>query len=311
MRCRANRSRCSTVHTSDDACASIPLRDPERMQRISEGDGTVPTAPLRARSVGRRTFLALAVGAMLGAPARQAYSQESPTSVACVAGPVLPTPGRSVRVDRGPTDCSRVALTFDAGSDRGYAELILDILRENRIHASFGMTGAWATANPDVIRRIGDEGHEFINHTWDHPSFTGVSSRTTAIGPAERRSQLERTDDLIRELSGRTSRPYFRPPFGDLNDGALKDAADAGYDYTIMWTVDSLGWNKLPAAGIVDRCLSRAEPGAIYIMHVGSDSEDALALGPILEGLRARGLGFATISELLGVSKPETPENVD
>ena len=264
-----------------------------------------------ARVLGRRAFLTLAIGAMLVAPVQRVYGQESPASASCAPPPVLPTPGRSLRVDRGPTECGRVALTFDAGSDRGYAELILDILRENKIHAGFGMTGTWATANPDVIRRIGDEGHEFINHTWDHPSFTGASSRTTAIGPAERRDQLERTDDLIRELSGKTSRPYFRPPFGDLNEGALKDVADAGYDYTIMWTVDSFGWNKLPAAGIVDRCLSRAEPGAIYIMHVGSDSEDALALGPILEGLRARELGFATIGELLGVSKPEIPKNAD
>lgn len=258
-----------------------------------------------AHSTGRRTFLTLAVGAMLAVPAQRASGQEPPASATCASPSVVPTPGRSLRIDRGPTECGRVALTFDAGSDRGYAELILDILRENKIHAGFGMTGTWATANPDVIRRIGDEGHEFINHTWDHPSFTGASSRTTALGPAERRDQLERTDDLIRELSGKTSRPYFRPPFGDLNEGALKDVADAGYDYTIMWTVDSFGWNKLPAAGIVDRCLSRAEPGAIYIMHVGSDSEDALALGPILEGLRARGLGFATIGELLGVSKEE------
>lgn len=111
-----------------------------------------------------------------------------------------------------------------------------------------------------MIRRIGDEGHEYISHTWDHPSFTGASFRTMALGPAERRDQLERTDDLIRALSGRTSRPFFRPPFGDVNDGVLKDVANAGYDYTIMWTVDSLGWNRLPAAGIVERCLSRAEP---------------------------------------------------
>ena len=254
-----------------------------------------------APSVGRREFMALALGAVLALPARQVQSQETPASNSCVPVPVLPTAGMSVRVDRGPTDCNRVALTFDAGSDRGYANLILDILRENRILASFGMTGMWAEANPDEIRRIGSEGHQFINHTWDHPSFSGASSRVQAIGPAERRSQLERTDELIQSLSGRTSRPYFRPPFGDLNEGVLKDVADAGYDYTIMWTVDSFGWNKLPAAGIVERCLSRTEPGAIYIMHVGSDSEDALALGPILEGIRARGLGFATIGELLGV----------
>ena len=81
----------------------------------------------------------------------------------------------------------------------------------------------------------------------------------------------------------------------------LRDVAAAGYDYTIMWTVDSLGWNKLPARGIVDRCLGRAAPGAIYLFHVGAESQDAQALAPIIEGLRAKGLEFATVEDLLGL----------
>ena len=36
------------------------------------------------------------------------------------------------------------------------------------------------------LRRWVAAGHALGNHTWDHPSFTGASSRTTAIGPAER-----------------------------------------------------------------------------------------------------------------------------
>ncbi len=223
--------------------------------------------------------------------------------VACrpPAPAVSPIPGRSVAVYRGPAECGTVALTFDAGADRGYAELILDILRENDVPASFGMTGAWAERNPDLVQRMAEDGHEFINHTWDHRSFTGFSPRARPLPVGERRLQLERTDELIFGLTGRSTRPYFRPPYGDLDDGVLKDVADAGYDYTIMWTVDSLGWNRLPAAGIVDRCLSRAEPGTIYIFHVGAQSEDALALGQIIDGLRDRGLGFVTITDLLGL----------
>jgi peptidoglycan/xylan/chitin deacetylase (PgdA/CDA1 family) len=204
-------------------------------------------------------------------------------------------------VDRGPGECNTVALTFDAGADRGYAELILDILRENGIPASFGMTGAWAQRNDDLVRRMAEEGHQLINHTWSHSSFTGYSPRTRALGAGERRAELERTDELLQGLSGRSTRPYFRPPYGDLDAGVLKDVSDAGYDYTIMWTVDSLGWNHLPTRGIVDRCLSRAGPGVIYIFHVGAESQDAHALGPIIEGLRARGLGFVTVADLLGL----------
>jgi len=213
---------------------------------------------------------------------------------------VAPTLGQSVVVSRGPSECSTVALTFDAGADRGYAELILDILRENSIPASFGMTGLWAEQNSDLVQRMADEGHQLINHTWSHRSFTGLSAGRP-LGVAERRIELERAEELIQGLTGRSTRPYFRPPFGDLNGGVLKDVSDAGYDYTIMWTVDSLGWNHLPARAIVERCLSRAEPGVIYIFHVGAESQDALALGPIVEGLRARGLDFVTVADLLGL----------
>ena len=214
---------------------------------------------------------------------------------------VEPTPGRSIPVYQGPAECNTVALTFDAGADRGYAELILDILRENNVPAAFGMTGAWAEQNPDLIQRMAEEGHELINHTWDHRSFTGFSPKARPLAAGERRLQLDRTEELLQGLTGRSTHPFFRPPYGDMNEGVLKDVSDAGYDYTIVWTVDSFGWNNLPAAGIVNRCLSRAEAGAIYIFHVGAQSEDALALGQIIEGLRARGFGLVTVTDLLGL----------
>jgi peptidoglycan/xylan/chitin deacetylase (PgdA/CDA1 family) len=63
--------------------------------------------------------------------------------------------------------------------------------------------------------------------------------------------------------------------------------------------VDSLGWNGLPADAIVDRCLERAENGAIYLFHVGSASADAEALQRIIDGLRAQGYGFGTVADVL------------
>ncbi|MFN8636787.1 MAG: polysaccharide deacetylase family protein [Chloroflexota bacterium] len=210
------------------------------------------------------------------------------------------TPGVSVRVDRGPAECHAVSLSFDNGADRGYAEQILDILKEEQVPVSFGMTGAWAQSNPDLTQRIVDEGHELINHTWAHRSFTGFSAgRPLAVG--ERRLELERTEAFLVETFGRSPKPLFRPPYGDLDPGVLKDVADAGYDYTIMWTIDSLGWNGLKAPGIVQRVLGRVEPGAIVLFHVGIQSEDALALKAIIGGLREQGYVFVNITDLLGL----------
>ena len=69
-----------------------------------------------------------------------------------------------------------IALTFDAGSDRGFAAQILDTLKANGIHATFGMTGQWAQKNADLVKRMVIEGHVLINHSWDHPDFTTISS---------------------------------------------------------------------------------------------------------------------------------------
>ena len=66
-----------------------------------------------------------------------------------------------------------MALTFDAGEDRGYAEDILDLLQAEHVPASFGITARWAQANPDLVERMAADGHLLMNHTLEHRSFTG------------------------------------------------------------------------------------------------------------------------------------------
>ncbi|MGD9891085.1 MAG: polysaccharide deacetylase family protein [Dehalococcoidia bacterium] len=203
-------------------------------------------------------------------------------------------------IDRGSLARPSVALTFDAGADRGYAELILDILRDAGVRASFGMTGSWATQNPDLVQRITAEGHRFINHTWDHGSFTGLSTNTRPLTREQRWSQLDRTEALLVDLTGQSSRPFFRSPYGDLDPSVQQDIAARGYAYNVLWTVDSGGWRGIPARSIVDICLRNARPGAIYVMHVGASSQDGPALPSIIDGLRAAGYDFETIEEILG-----------
>jgi peptidoglycan-N-acetylglucosamine deacetylase len=263
----------------------------------------------------------LVIGAGLSALRRTV----DPTAPASTAAPTAPAPtsapagasvsaggcrsgdppaartSQSLVVDHGPAGCNSVALTFDAGADRGKAEQILDTLRRYNVTASFGMTGQWAERNADLVQRLVRDGHQLINHTWSHRSFTGRSTSSRPLTQAERSAELERTESLLQGLVGRGGQPLFRPPYGDLDPGVLQDAAAAGYRYTIMWTVDSLGWNHLATPAIVERCLGKAEPGAIYVFHVGAESADAEALGPIIEGLRARGFTFVTISGLLGL----------
>jgi len=207
--------------------------------------------------------------------------------------------GSATVVSRGNAARRMVALTFDAGADTGYAARILDILRANGIRASFGITGRWAEQNPDLVRRMVAEGHHLINHTYSHDSFTGRSTGRPPMTQAQRWQELDRTEEIVQRLTGASTKPYFRPPYGDYDASVNADVYARGYTYNVMWTVDSWGWRGIPAQEIVQRCLSLAEPGAIYIFHVGSASQDALALQAIIDGLRRAGYSFGTVPEVI------------
>ena len=217
-----------------------------------------------------------------------------------------PTPaaGFAQVIRKADAGSKTVFLTFDAGSDTGFTGQILDILKANSIVAAFGVTGRWAEQNPELVRRIAQEGHSTINHSYNHPSFTGRSTNLPPLTQSERWEQLDKTESIIQELAGVSTKPYFRPPYGDYDDSVNADLYARGYLYNVMWTVDSLGWNGLAAEALVERCLSLAEPGAIYVFHVGSASQDAAALQAIIDGLRE--MGYAIGSGLQGIGGAAT-----
>ncbi len=214
--------------------------------------------------------------------------------------PHTPVAGSARVIVRGDPSRRVVALTFDAGADAGFTAQILDTLATNGITAGFGITGRWAEQNPDLLRRIASEGHELINHSYSHASFTGLSTNLSPLTQAQRWEELDRTEAIVSDLAGAGTKPYFRPPYGDYDDSVNADVYARGYQYNIMWTVDSGGWRGRSADDIVQVCLSLAEPGAIYVFHVGAASQDANALQRVIDGLRQMGYGFVRIAELIG-----------
>ncbi|MHB8377860.1 MAG: polysaccharide deacetylase family protein [Dehalococcoidia bacterium] len=202
-------------------------------------------------------------------------------------------------VYRGNPARRMVALTFDADSDAGFTARILDTLRRERVRASFSITGLWAEQHRDLLLAIAADGHRLINHGYDHVSFTGRSTGGAALTTGQRSLELSRTETTVYHLTGRSTRPFFRPPYGDLDASVEADAARDGYGAIVMWTADTLGWEGATVDAIAQRALSRAEPGAIYVMHVGSQSQDAAALPRIIDGLRARGYSFGSIDDVL------------
>ena len=148
-----------------------------------------------------------------------------------------------------------IALTFDAGADRGYAERILNTLRDTGVKASFGMTGKWAEQNPDLVRRMVAEGHLLINHTYDHASFTGASTGTTPLTEAQLTAELEDASTAITNV-GAPKPTLYRPPYGDINAYYDLVAQKLGYRIVMPWgtpkgnIVDSQDWTGISSATI-------------------------------------------------------------
>jgi peptidoglycan/xylan/chitin deacetylase (PgdA/CDA1 family) len=211
---------------------------------------------------------------------------------------VVPTPVSEPAqvLSRGPEGERQVALTFDAGADRGFTEQILDTLRQEGVMASFGLTGRWVELNPDLAARIVADGHTLINHSYSHASWTGLSTGSGPLSQAERFDELDRTEQALLAASGGSSRPFFRSPYGDQDATVQRDLGAKGYAYNVLWTVDSRGWMGLAAPDIIARCLQLAEPGAIYVFHVGAQSQDAAALPSVIGGLRAAGYSFVSVA---------------
>jgi peptidoglycan-N-acetylglucosamine deacetylase len=276
-----------------------------------------PTEPREPRA--RARLCSLAVVALIGAltscgaspPASAPATTDTTTSTGTVAtsmtvaattstvapSPTTPTPtGPAAIVRHGDEHRRWIALTFDAGSDAGNTTAILDLLAARHVHATFSLTGAWARANPQLARRIARDGHVIVNHTDTHRSFTGASTGAPALTSAERASQLARADASIMAITGVSTKPWFRPPYGDIDASTPVDAARSGYRSVLLWTVDSLGWKGLAPASVVARCLDGATPGGILLLHVGSASTDAAALPGILDGLQARGFALVTVA---------------
>jgi peptidoglycan/xylan/chitin deacetylase (PgdA/CDA1 family) len=195
-------------------------------------------------------------------------------------------------IEKGAGARPEVSLTFDAGSDWKPTKPILEALAAHQVKATFFLTGEWVQENPKTARLIADQGHEIGNHSWDHPAFTKLSDDAV-------RDQLRRTETIIQEVVGRTSRPYFRPPLGDRDPRVRTLVGEEGF-LTIYWTLDSRDSvdRGITAAQIKERVLGKTNAGSIVLLHCGSQAT-ADALPGILDGLSSRGLKQVPLGRLL------------
>lgn len=193
-----------------------------------------------------------------------------------------------------------VALTFDDGADGANTNKILDILAKNNVKATFFLTGSGANHHPQYIKNIAAKGHQLGNHSYSHPDFTKLTA-------TQMKTELDRTEAIVKSLTGKTTKPIFRAPFGAVNSAVLNGVGAAGYGYTIQWNIDTIDWKGLTASQINTKVQTNIKPGSIVLMHTGAGAPGTpLALPTMISQLKAKGYKFVTVSQLLAYQQAPT-----
>ena len=200
---------------------------------------------------------------------------------------------------RGPRSARRLALTFDDGPDPEWTPRVLDALGAAGVRATFFLVGERAQRAAGVVRRIAAEGHEVGSHSWSHRSLWLCGPRATVV-------EIRRAHECLGALAGAPPR-HFRPPWGMVNAAMFPILRRVG-ERCVFWSIQPEGRRPVPAARQIAHVMDRARPGAIVDLHDAEGTPAAparllQALPPLLDGLRERGYGFATVAELLSADR--------
>lgn len=183
-------------------------------------------------------------------------------------------------------EAPKIALTFDDGPSSQCTGRLLDGLRKRGVRATFFLIGKNAKANPDLVKRLDEEGHLIGNHTYNHVEITRLSDE-------EAKRELMDTDDVICSITGKHVE-YMRPPFGVWQD-ELEKELDV---MPVLWSIDPLDWTTKNVSEIVNKVVTEAGENDIILLHDCYDSSVDAALR-IVDILKKRGFEFVTADELI------------
>jgi peptidoglycan-N-acetylmuramic acid deacetylase len=193
----------------------------------------------------------------------------------------------------GNTSRKVLYLTFDNGYENGFTPPILDVLREKKVPAAFFVTGHYIKDQPELIKRMVDEGHIVGNHSWSHPDMTTMSNEQI-------RHELARVRDGVAAISTQKTMNYVRPPRGIFNDRVLAISKQEGYT-SVFWSLAYKDWevnNQKGADYAYGQIMKQLHPGSIMLIHSVS-SDNAAALPRVIDDARAKGYEFESLDSLM------------
>lgn len=181
-------------------------------------------------------------------------------------------------------------LTFDCGYENGYTEKILDALKEKNVNAAFFCTLPQVKENPELIRRMIDEGHIVGNHSVTHPSFAEITTEQMT-------KEIHGMEEYLKE-NFNYSEPYFRFPKGEYTDTAIQTVNSLGYS-CVFWSLAYADWDLNNQKGeqyAYEKVVSRLHPGAVILLHSVSP-DNANALSRIIEEAKKQGYKFLSLRD--------------
>ncbi len=216
-------------------------------------------------------------------------------------------------------------LTLDTGHMEPAVEMA-DILRKHQVKATFFLanektkTGGFTLdeTQKSFWQRVAKEGHAFGSHTWDHHYFRGdvgadrvsyvpwgkTASEGRTLDRAGVCSELKKSEDRFREMTGRGYDGIWRAPGGKTTARVLEYAKSCGYQH-VAWADagflgDELSSESVSNDALLKRAVANLRDGDILMAHLGIWSRKDPwwpTLDPLLTQLKAKGFCFATIPE--------------
>ena len=183
------------------------------------------------------------------------------------------------------TDEKVVYLTFDEGYENGFTADILNTLKDNNVKAHFFITSGYLKSNPELVKRIVNEGHVLGNHSVNHPSLPTLSDEQVI-------QEIKGLESQVKELVN-YDMYLFRPPMGEWSERTLKITEDLGYK-TVFWSMAYQDWQVDQQQGwerAYNHVITNVHNGAVILLHAVS-SDNAGALDKIIKDLQAQGYRF-------------------
>lgn len=182
-----------------------------------------------------------------------------------------------------------VSITFDCAWGAKDIPMILNILKEKNVKATFFVVGEWARRNPEESKMIVEQGHDIAIHSENHFKMSALSKEKV-------KKEIQDCSRTIEEITGMKT-DLFRAPYGDYNDNVLSIARQNGY-YTIQWSVDSLDWKPGISEDTILNRITKVQSGDIILFH-NDTTQTTKILGKAVDIIKEKGFNLVPVSELI------------